>query len=499
MTTSKSSPSLSKALENLAEVRASVDPTLAPWHEAAKLLNQMKVTEAALKAAQGCGQNLMEDPMQGMILDEISNIAVTNGLSGAEIERMWVCAAEHGRQDLAYNAANEIMTRAKSVDEFKLAARYYKMAIQGSGPASLRASATANAAEILREGHITGKKDWLGAIALYEEAANMGLLQGMFNAGNVLLWLVEAGDKQYGDRAAAWFKKVIETVEGGISSVDIGGDQVREQVLRDARICLAQMHMDGKFKGSNPSEFDKLVSDYVNEPDVCAMINKYRYFSLVRATAKPGKDAAENWISVLKLLGWKVRTSILQDYGDFDGMRAIGTKLLIDTGDREALVMIVFHSFAVPGEALERVYGAIALMEEKRLESPVFYASNKGFFVQYQENAYSILQVAHKQQMDITPIWPGATILDVYATLLGSLEERFIPAHADPSNSIPRLVNALDEGIQLTGENLPNAIWLRAGTMFCMPIHRPEEPERIGLKSNSREYLKAALESNLRR
>lgn len=501
MTTSRPNPSseLSKALENLAEARASVDPEMVLWHEASKLLNEMKIPEAALKAAQACGKDLLEDPMQGMILDEISNLAVINKLSGPETESMWISAAEYGRHDLAYNAANEIISRANSVADYKLASRYYQMAIKGSGPISLRASAIANSAEIVREGLITGKKDWLGAISLYEESANMGLLQGMFNAGNVLLWLVASGNAQYAERAASWFKKVIKIVEDDTASIDLGGQAERPDLLKNARICLAQMHLDGVLEGSSFIQFEKLVSDYGKDSYVQSMYKKYRYLSLVRASAKPGESAADNWISVLKLLGWKVRTKIAEHFGEFDGVSVVGARLLIDTGEQELLVMLVFDDFASPGSSLEGIYGAIALAAEKHYNAPVFYACNKAFFVQFKGHAFSVLQVAHNQKLDVTPIWPGSTVLDVYSALFGDIDDRFKPEHDDSKNSIPRLVNALDEGVPLNGHDLPNAIWLRVGSILCMPIHRPEEPERIGLESNPKAYLKEALDKNLNR
>jgi hypothetical protein len=503
MTTSTppNSSSLSKSLEELAELRASIEPEMRLWHEASKLMNEMKISEAALKAAQACGPDLNDDPIQGMILDAISDLAVINNISGPEIESMWSTAAEYGRHDLAYNAANEIMFRAKSAAEYTLADRYFQMAINSSAPISLRACAITNSAEIVREGYISGEKNWLGAIELYEGAAKMGLIKAMFNAGNVLLWLVEAGDPRYGERAAAWLQKAIKTIEDGASSIDMGGPDERRQLLQTARMRLAQMHMEGSFKGAEQSQFEKLISHYPSDPYSIWMMKKSKYLRLNQATTKPGALPGDNWVSVLKLLGWKVRTNTVFDFGTYDGVHVIGTRIMISTGDGEGEVipMIVFNSFAIQGQRLDQLHGSIAIAESEKLGCPVFYASRKAFFVQYNEHDYSILQYANKKKIDITPIWPGSTILEVYGLLHLNVNDRFSPARDDSTNSIPRVINALDEGIQLKGDHLPNAIWLRVGEGFCMPIHRPEEPELIGLESNTRAELMAALESNVDR
>ncbi|MBD8089004.1 hypothetical protein IFT48_03345 [Pseudomonas fluorescens] len=494
MTTKKPnlSSQLSKAVENLAEARSSYDPSMVLWHEASQLINAMKIKEAALKAAQACGPDLLEDPMMGMILDDISNLAVTNDISGPEIESMWSTAAEFGRHDLAYNAANEILFRASSVEEYKLADRYFQMAIKGEGPVSLKASAITNATDIVREGYITGKKDWLGAIERYETAAAMGLLKAMFNAGNVLLWLVEAGDGSYGNRAAAWFKKVISIIESNGESIDIGGPSERVELLQAARTRLAQMHLDKAFDGASQAGFDLLAAHHPLDPHMQWLNKKNVYLSLVHSTLKPGKSAADNWESVLKQLGWQIKGRERINYGIVEGMQATGTRLLIEAA-KTPLVLLVFDKFAHPDDNLSTLQRSIAMVEANQLQSPVFYVNSKGYFVQHEGHAFSVLQVAHRNKHDVTPIWPGATADLVLKALEGPLDGRFVPGHDDQANTIPRLVNALDENIKLSGKNLPNAIWLRVGEIFCLPIHRGEEPERIGIKSNPREELAKAL------
>jgi hypothetical protein len=493
--TPNSSSRVAEALENLTKVRSKHEPGMALWHEASRLINAMKIKEAALKAAQACAQNIEKDPLHNMIMDHISNLAVVNDISGPEIESMWSTAADVGRHDLAYNAANEIMFRAKAINDYKLASHYYQLTINGSGPDSLRASAITNAAEIVREGFITGKKDWPGAVELYEKAAGMGLLGAMFNAGNVLLWLVEAGEQHYAERAITWLTKVIVAIEGDVPSIDLGGPAERTELLRSARLRLAQMHLEEWHSKPDLGEFEDLIAHYPGDPAISYMRKQAGHRSLVHAKIKPGKTAVENWSAVLKKMGWQIVGKDRVDYGSFEGMPTSGTRLLIKARDR-VFAVLVFEKFSHPEDNLWRLQGSIALMEADQLGFPVFYVNSKGYFVQFQEHAYSVLHVAHNKVRDITPIWPGATADEVLEALSGDLAQRFCADRDDFSNCIPRLVNALDEGMKLNGDNLPDAIWLRVGDILCLPIHRPEEPERIGLKAASQAELLKRLQGS---
>lgn len=501
MTTSSPnlSAQISELLQDVVAANANLDPAMAPWHEASKLINSMQIREAALVAAKACGPDIMKNPLQKMILDEINNLAVVNEINGPEVESMWELASHYGYYDMAYNAANEVMFRASSPDDYRLAERYFDTAIAGNGPAELRACAITNSAEIVREGFITGKKDWLGAIALYEKAANMGLLKAMFNAGNVLLWLVESGETSYALRAEAWFKKAIKIIEKGTASLDKGGVKERDSLLMTNRMRLAQMHLHNYLPNSSMKQFEALVAPYKDHPQAQYLVMQGASNKLFKASLTPKGSPVKNWKCFLKFLGWVVEHEEKFDHGIHEGMRVNGTTLALNAGEHGVMLLNVFNEFGPSGSNLERMHHSVALSDSNQLGRPVFFVDTKGLFLSHADQFFSVLRVADKGKIGIVPIWPGASCEDVKGTLHSPMEARLTSNRTDSGNLLPRIINALDEGISLNGEGLPNAIWVGTGSFYCLPIHRAMEPERIGLYvTQTRQELEQAFEGNLR-
>ena len=494
-TKAPSSVSLAKKLEEMARLEALVDPSIAPWQEVAKLLSDFDIEGAALKASQACGPGLGDNFLQKMILDQISNIAVMNDVKGPGIESMWASAAEFGYHIMAYNAANEIYQNAKSVDDYKLASRYYNIAFEKVKNPKILASAITNYAAIIRDGNITGKKDFLGAIELYEKAADMGLVNAMFNAGNVLLWLVEAGQSVYAERAEKWFLRVINVVESGTESLDLGGDVDRNGALIRAHLRLASMHLHDQLEHASQETFDQIIAKYPGDDYAQWLVKSSHQKRLTHATLVPGANAGENWASVLQINGWTVNSSTPFDFEE----SGVTLEIACDSDVDKTMIMMVFDYFNHPELDPESVAAYTALEHSRAMNCPVFYAGTKAYFVNLEDQMYSVLQVAYKGKFGVVPIWAGATACEVFDLLRVPLPSRFISGREDPNNCIPRLINALDEGITLDGTGLPNAIWIGADDVLCFPIHRADEPDRHGLTiTHSIQDLEHAFEENLK-
>lgn len=507
MTTAKlpTSERIAELLEKHFSMKADNDTSLTGWLKAARLLNSMDIEGAALQASLACSPGLMNDPFKTMLLNSISNLAVANKITGSSIESMWATAADFGYHDLAYNAANEIYEKARTPGDYKLASRYYQIAIEKSKHKGVVASAITNSAGIVRDGNITGKKDWAGAVALYEKAAAMNLVNAMFNAGNVLLWMVEAGDKSHGDRAAAWFEKIIAFVDSGAESIDLGGQPERDHARMSSAVRLAQMHLNSSLSNPDLNMAEQLIAPYMSEPYAQWVKKSLDGMRLSKSVASPSSSAGENWKSVLTLNGWVIEDSYPFDYGKLGALKLSGTMLefRVEDSDQTAeslpLYLMVFDYFTHPEIDTNSAAMSIAMDQSEKMGCAVFYAGAKAFFIRYGEKMYNILHVAQPTKSGIAPIWAGATTLDVLQTLKKSLEARFAEAVDDPSNTIPRLVNALDEGFTLDGSGLPNAIWLGADNVLCFPIHRADEPVRQGISiSHTTRDLEVALANNLK-
>lgn len=507
MTTTKlpTSEKIADLLEKNFSMMVKGDPSLAGWHKAAKLLNAMDIDGAALQASIACGPGLMADPLKTMLLNAISNMAVANEITGSSIESMWATAADFGYHDLAYNAANEMYEKASSPDDYRLASRYYQIAIDKSQHKGVVASAITNNAAIIRDGNITGKKDWAGAVALYEKAAEMNLVNAMFNAGNVLLWMVEAGDRSQGDRAAAWFERTITFVASGEESLDIGGQRERDHAQKSASLRLALMHVDGYLSKPDLRKAGHLIAPYMSEPYAQWIKTTLDSRKLARSVLEPSPSAGENWASVLRLNGWILEASTPFDYGNFRDLKLSGTtlKFRVEGGDHSVnssfLYLMVFDFFTHPEIDRNAVAMSIAMDQSEKMGFPIFYAGRKAFFIRHDGKMYSILHVAQATEDGFTPIWAGASTQDLIKTTRKPITERFAQAVDDPENILPRLVNALDEGISLDGSELPNAIWLGVDSVQCFPIHRADEPERMGIRITlSVKDLEAAFANNLK-
>lgn len=481
MTHSDHSRQLDKQLEQLLGQLAQRDPKATPWHEALVKLIAYDVNGAAAIATKTFGNGL-DHKLVDAIVSAISRVAVLNGIQGPAIEAMTIAAADAGVQDMAYNAGNYISDRAKKPADFKLAEKYYLKAYDDSSTASVRASAISNCAAIIREGEITGTQDWPAAVALYEKAAALDLLAGAFNAGNVSMWLVNTGHKDYAERAVKWFETVIDHVEQGKESVDLGGEEERLQLRRSASLALAELHARDLVPGASYQACKSLVAPYLEtEPHARWCLSLATRTVMGKAKLKPSPTAGGNWKSVLEMMQWKVVSSTPFDYGDARGVSTKGDLLVVEACHGNAMTLVVMDTFVHPGIEAFSVMVDLACAHFEKLGWPCYIVGSKAFITEVNGYPYSILFRMAGDQFSTVPIWPGATCDDVLA--LGDMPEanRFAEEAIDADNTIPRFVNALDEGLELNGDGCPLAIWLRAGQNLRLPILSSKEPRRVGL------------------
>lgn len=488
---------LLEMLEDIVKLRSRLNPDYEPWHKALTLALSNKLDEAALIASKACTKNFMDDPVKQMILDGISNLAVMNDVDGAGIECMWTTAADLGYLDLAYNAANQIIWRRghKTTHDYELASRYFKLAIDNSDNPTIKYSALTNYAEIVRDGHVTGRPDWLGAIELYEEAGRNGLVNAMFNAGNVLLWLVEAGDRSYAARAQTWLETLIEHVESGRKVIDIGGREEALSRLKGAKIRLAFMHIDRLSDHPDLEAAETLLSEYQGDGNVRCMLRQRISNSLIEKCNDSDKQSTP-WECVFDAMGWKFSSESFE----FDlpsSEKSSASIIHVELAGNQKMTILSFDYFTHPDSDPSETYRVIAQKMSVRFEKPIFVVGTKGFFLRTKKAMFDVVHVAIGRKYECAPIWPGATSDQVFNTLQVPFDDRYTAGREDPANTIPRLVNAMDEGIPLEGKHLPNAIWIGVSELLAMPIHRPDEPSRIGLYvSQSVEELRQALEAN---
>lgn len=246
-----------------------------------------------------------------MVISTLSNLATLKPKLSPAIVEMLCKAADSGFPDSAYNAANGLSKSAKTQEGFKLAEHYYKLAIERVTDKSMRAAAIVNYAELIREGHTTGKKDYIAAISLYEQAAKEGMITAMYNVGNVCMWEVSLGNTDLLDRADYWFKEVVKTVDSGAPWLALECHDFVPEALRESVKQLADIHINKKVKVADPefgiqmarritieNDNDQLVKNWLLEVGLSNRI--------ASLSAPQTQSAADNWHYLLKNLDWDV-------------------------------------------------------------------------------------------------------------------------------------------------------------------------------------------------
>ncbi|OUM00108.1 sel1 repeat family protein [Variovorax sp. JS1663] len=219
--------------------------------------------------------------------------------------RLRLKAVDSGFHEFAYNAANHLMEAARTRADYKAAARYYKIAMAYDGEPRTQAAAHVNFCPIVRDGLITGEKDWPGAVEIYEQAARMGLIKGMFNAGNVLLWLTGEGRTgDHGTRAASWFAQAIDHFERRLPRLDMESDAQLEEVITNCRLNLAGMDIDGTYGGADAERGIAVVQELARQGHpVGKDYLRVGLSNRLQAIAEPpGESPGANWRIVLTAL-----------------------------------------------------------------------------------------------------------------------------------------------------------------------------------------------------
>ncbi|MGF6282126.1 TPR repeat protein [Pseudomonas frederiksbergensis] len=460
---------------------ARLDPNAKAWHEAILRLNAFDVEGAATLASAAIGNGL-DARLVEYALGSINAVAVLNGIKGPGMEAMATRAADTGHPEFAFNAGNYVIARAATPDDFRRAEGYYKLAAKESKDDATRAAAMVNHAAIVRDGSVTGLPDFAAALTLYEQAANLGSMAGMFNAGNVSLWLVDQGHKQYAYRAAQWFEKAIEVVEKGSASAEQISDEVRMPLYGSARLRLAEMHARELLANASFTTCRSLVEPYLGkDPHAQWALNIAHETQMCKTAVVPATTAGGNWKSVLELMQWNVQSITPFDHGVVRGVSTKGDLLIIEARPGSTMTLIVMDCFVHPQHESFSVMVDLAYGHHDELGHPCFITGNKGYFANVGETDYSLLFHIVGDAFTSVPIWPGATCSEVLALSALPEADRFTDAAADVRNCIPILVNALGEGQALDGDGLPVALWLGAGPSLRFPILSGKEPGRIGL------------------
>ncbi len=472
--------------------RSRSTPALGVWRDALLRLQDSGVEAAAEVAAKAFNNGAsLED--REIVIDVISRVAIENQTHDHWYETLLLQAAEGGLSRCAYNVGNLITQRASTPADHALANRYFTQAAKHSTDPATKASALVNSCVPIRDGLVTGKPDWKRAVEIYEEAANLNLAVGMFNAANVSCWLKDQGEFAYAARAVQWLNKLIARVDAGESFVDIGGDlEVREIYLR-AKSRLAELHALDQVEVVDV-DFILESADVEPHPARAAWLRNRGYEHRLRKSAVTAKPAAwANWLSVLTLLGWELACDPAPlKLGPNTGDSRL-LKFKRDQGAPLALAVVDLAEI----ESNDGVYRLHELARDlqKEHDGPCLAIGAKGLFVSLStpegDRSYTVcMTCSDDHSLDLAPIWPGATADDV-AAQMARKENKYNEHNTDNGNTIAILVNALETGRTVEGDSFPAAIYVNVGSVFNTPVFTVEQAIALGSQSSRAELAKS--------
>lgn len=250
-------------------------------------------------------------------------------------------ATDHGLPLWAYNAGNFLMDHARGPADYERAERYFKIAMSYAERPDLQAAAYVNYCPIVRDGLVTGKRDWQASVEIYEVAANMGLIRAMVNAGNMSLNLAQEGVPGYAERAAKWYQHALDFADSGRPHLDMESVlDLKKDALLNAQLDLAGIHIDQLIDNADPEYGIRLAGELAFQSE-----KAQRYYSiglrgrLERLEADPGSPA-QNWRSVLTALDWTFDPRIEQHVLTLPGL---GVKRchLVDRGNDDFYIGVI--------------------------------------------------------------------------------------------------------------------------------------------------------------
>ena len=261
--------------------------------------------------------HLLDEIIYDLVIGTLSNLATLRPGTLPEITEMLCSAADAGYYQSAYNAASGLQDAAKTPDDYKRVERYFKIAINTIEDKSLLAASLVNYCELVRDGLITGNKDYPAAIAIYEQAAELGLVTGMFNAANVAMWAVSLGKQEMIEKAAYWFNRGIETVDAKKPLMAMDDPETIKKSYAEAVQQLAEFHISEKIRGADvefglklagkiapQSEDEVVLKNWLHEVGLSKRISALSH--------PPVQRPSHYWHYLLDNLGWKLGP-IMQD------------------------------------------------------------------------------------------------------------------------------------------------------------------------------------------
>jgi hypothetical protein len=265
-------------------------------------------------------------------------------------------AADLHYEDAAYNAANALLHDSGSPDDIVLAEQYYRQAIEDAQDPSKKSAAIVNYCEIVRDGRITGTPDYPGAIALYEQAAELGLVTAMFNVGNVAMWMRNQSHESHVGKGIYWLTRLKEHFDLKKPFLKMDQSNVGQAFLDSALDILIKLHVLTDAPEANVDVGYELLLAQPVTPECAKGRQWVLEQALIKRLRKSGKPVQNtpglNWHHVLGQIGW-----ICCEHSDAEEISA--ELFTVETEDHVDFLFLVMNGLFDPEKPSNYVVGLV--------------------------------------------------------------------------------------------------------------------------------------------
>jgi len=430
--------------------------------------------------AASCAIAALDTPMErklvGSLVSSVNNLAYTKQYYSSSVTALLCKAADKGHHTFAYNAANQLMTQAKTPEDYKKAEHYYKLAMALSEQPTIQAAAHVNYCPIIRDGLISGKPDWPAAVEIYEAAARMGLVKGMFNAGNVCDWLASRGDRTYGARAAYWFQYALEHRAAGKPRLDMETLAELDDVFQSCRVGLSACHIDSKFDEADLEEGIRWAKEAAQLGSDDARYNLGIGYTerLARLAVQPQRSPGANWRSVLAALDWSFEGTVetivrMLPLAEGERLPVRLDKLTVRLADNSTIPLYITHDPCLPCDSAELLQAILANLIKSGNPRGFLLLPRKALFVQLADTAHTPIYAYREGEFGMQSLGMTSSPDEVLRDLQDEIEFED-PRRGASTCMISIAVNALDEGYVVADHTTYAQRWAGVGGPFRMPF-----------------------------
>jgi TPR repeat protein len=433
-------------------------------------------------------QNMPRELVDAMV-GRVHNLAVTEDHFSPAVKSLLCKAADKGFCVYAYAAANIVRDGAKSVRAYRQAERYYKLAMSCTEEPARQAAAHVNYGRMVREGLISGAPDLPAAIEIFEAAARMGLVKGMFHAGETSSTLAQEGDRAYGARAIYWFQKAMETRACNAPTLDYESKvELERQVYENCMFELSALNIDLMYDGADVGEGIRWGRELAERGSARARRNlQIAYMRrLTDMTAMPAKSPGGNWKAVLSQMDWqfkgKLRTITFPVVcGPTDEEESMKVDVLtVSLRKDKRIHLFVVHDACLPAQDGFELLSAVARVLHQRHPEGFLLVSRKALFIEQDGMSYTPIYVMLEGRIRPQALWLGCLPDDVLQRANEGVE--FLDQRFGNDNCIlPIAVNTLDEGYVVATDAALDLPWVGVGEPWCMPFINSHRLPELGI------------------